>query len=103
MTTTRRPDSLPARTERAVLEGVPIPSSRTALAASIRELNAALEQLSPDRQADLLPSWNASWDELSRQREQAPDEEIELHLIAAWSSHWQERLHLSTDNKEQQR
>jgi hypothetical protein len=39
-----------------------------------------------------LPDWNASWDELQRQREAAADDHAELAAISDWERHWRTRL-----------
>ena len=58
----------------------------TELAAAIRRLHARLAELDPER--ELQPRWNASWDELTRQREAAPDEQTELDAMGQWEKLW---------------
>jgi hypothetical protein len=91
---TARADWKPSAHDRAVLAGRPpsYVSPRSELAAAIRRLNARLAELSPEQQAALQADWLASWDELSRQREAAPDDLAELDAVADWEAHWNGRL-----------
>ena len=67
-------------------------SANAELASAIRRLNARLGQLDPEEQRALQDDWFASWSELTRQREQAPDQAAELEVVANWERHWHERL-----------
>src|SRR5687768_14967626 len=88
-----RTDYKPSASDRARLAGYAATENpRSALAAAVRKLNAALRQLPPERQREIQPDWNASWDELERQREQAADDGDLLVLIADWLRHWEQRL-----------
>jgi hypothetical protein len=62
------------------------------LACAIRQLNARIYRLSPETQRELMDDWHASWDELQRQREAAPDKAAESEAVAKWQAHWQQRL-----------
>lgn len=108
----RRSDSLPAPAERQVLEEIggaakpfAVPSPRFALAASIRELNVTLEQLSLETLAGLQEDWNSDWEALTAERNVAHTDAEELICVSRWAAHWTKRLggNNFNNNKEQQR
>jgi hypothetical protein len=67
-------------------------SPRYVLAAAIRALNARLCALPVEQQAAIQPDWLDAWDCLTAEREAAPDEQTELHVIRTWATHWTRRL-----------
>ena len=65
---------------------------RYTLAAAIRRLNMQLERLGPERQRELMPTWNAEWDALQRQLTKCRTESDSLVAVAGWQRRWSERL-----------
>jgi biotin-(acetyl-CoA carboxylase) ligase len=62
------------------------------LAMAIRHLNARLSQMDPERIAEILPAWQASWDKLSLHRERATNRGEAIDAVAAWEQEWSQRL-----------